>query len=541
MNRLLPPRRLIPKWRKAKFSLQQPDMLGLVKPRGQTVAEASSADGDVEYALHAWERSGSVGDLADLLAFGIDPLRHEQLAHAAQTVIADASLPKAMQFVAREILQAGTSQDEVWRNTADAAEIRRLRTLLRNSPNDVVALVDLAQHYLAHGKQRSSLRALLTAHQISPDSVHVIRAITRFWIHVGQPDRAHAFIKASHRIGVDPWLMASEIATAQVAGLQSTQLRKAQRALSTKAFKSRDITELAGAVGGKELSQGNFKEARKLFRLALEYPTDNVLAQAITSEEFLGIEVDEQLIRKAPNGVFEGRALRALVASDFEEVGRLTECWSQEESFSSRPRLLQSFVHGAMGNFDQALAAADNGLLTDAKDLSLRGNRAYALAALGRFSEARVELAMIDTHNDPDLLPLNLATKGMVCLMQGDHEFGKQLYEEALGEFKRRKDEIQYSDCLAFYARTALRAQTPGCDQILERAIERFKARPSQAAGVVLRSLNQKADVQEREPMRRIIQWEWDPQRNTLVERRGLTAKGAPAIVTTPPSSPRKG
>ncbi|GAD20374.1 hypothetical protein AVS7_00135 [Acidovorax sp. MR-S7] len=178
------------------------------------------------------------------------------------------------------------------------------------------------------------------------------------------------------------------------------QLRKAQRALNSKVFNPRDVSELAGAIGGAELWNGKFKEARKLFRLALEHPNDNVLAQAITNQEFLGIEVDEALLRRAPNGVFEGRALRALMQTDFEAASELTECWSEEEPFSSRPRTLQSFVCGALGTFEKALGAADKGLTADASDLSLRGNRAYALAALGRLDEAESELSVINAQAD---------------------------------------------------------------------------------------------------------------------------------------------
>jgi tetratricopeptide (TPR) repeat protein len=469
--------------------------------------------------------------LADLLAFGLDPNQHERLIGAARAALALQEATPAMKMVAQEILTSGASESEVWRESQAAKNVRGLRALLRSSPNDVIALVDLAQHHLAQGKQRAAYRALAAAHQISPHAVHVIRATTRFWIHIGEPDKAHAFIKNNQRTSVDPWLMASEIATAQVAGAQSAQLRKAQRALNTKSFRSRDVTELAGAVGGTELTQGNFKEARKLFRLALEYPTDNVLAQAITNQTFLGIEIDEPLINKAPNGVFEGRALRALLATQFEEVSRLTECWAEEEAFSSRPRMLQSFVHGALGNYEQALNAADLGLLADSKDMGLRGNRAYALAAMKRFAEAEAELAIIEAQGDEESRPLTLATKGAVELLRGNYELGRTLYEEALGEFEQKKLDLQYSDCIAFYARTAVQAHSPSSSEVTARALERFAKKPSHAAAVVLRTLSQKAEMEQNEPLRRVVQWEWNKEANTLTERRGLTKKGAPGLL----------
>lgn len=539
MNRLLPTRRLIPKWRKAQFSLHQPDMLGFVKP-AKSGAPISTSDEAVDVALWAWEQTKSIGDLADLLAFGLDATQHVRLAPAAEAALKSAEATPAMMLVAQEILKSGASEAFLWRDSKAAKSVHGLRALLRNAPNDVIALVDLAQHHLAVGKQRAAYRALMVAHQISPNSVHVLRAVTRFWIHVGLPDKAHAFIKKAPRTAADPWLMASEIATAQVAGAPSAQLRRAQRALTTKTFKSRDVTELAGAVGGTELFQGNFKEARKLFRLALEHPTDNVLAQAITNQDHLQIEIDDSLLQKAPNGVFEGRALQALLRTDFDEVGRLTECWAEEEAFSSRPRLLQSFVHGALGNYEQALRAAEAGLLTDPKDMSLRGNRAYALALMKRFNEAEAELKLIDAHGDQDNRPLTLATMGAVKLLEGEHELGSALYEDALAEFERKKAEQQYSDCLAFYARTATKAGSPISTELLKRAAERFLKVPSHAAAVVLRSLNQEARIKEDEPMRRVTQWEWSKTANTLTQKHGLTKKGAPAVVTLNSESKNK-
>jgi tetratricopeptide (TPR) repeat protein len=530
MNRLLPTRRLIPRWRRSRFSAHQRDLVGAVRPSSGK-PHLAAVEIDVERAFKAWQASGAIGELADLLSYGVDPTQRHRLIPAAKAALEHHEATFAMKLVAREILGGGVSEDEVWKNSPSSTDVRGLRALLRNTPDDVIALVDLAQHHLAHGKKKAALRTLLTAYQISPNSVHVVRALTRYWIHVGERDRAHAFIKRTSKVASDPWVMASEIATAQVAGSPSTQLRKAQRALRSDTFSPLDLSELAGAVGGAELWGGNIKEARKLFRLALEHPNDNVLAQAITNQGFLGIDIDESVLRRAPNGVFEGRALRALSVADFQLAAALTECWAEEEAFSSRPRTLQSFVCGALGTFEASLEAADKGLVADPTDLSLRGNRAYALAAMNRLDEAEAELAVIEAHGEENRRPFSLATKGMVTLLRGHPDDGRRLYEEALESFQRKGQDEQYTDCLAFMARTFSSAGAEDAAAVVQRAAERHKKHPSLAASVILRQLEQQVQDVAAEPLRRVVQWEWNPETNTLIEKRELTRKGAPGFV----------
>lgn len=505
-------------------------MLGVVKALAKPPQLATDAEAFLK-ALDAWRQSESIGDLADLLSFSVDGALRGVLADAARAALKHSGAPRTMKLVAQEIFEEGCSVKRVWRNEPITVEVRTLRALLREAPNDTVALVDLAQHHLSQNKSRAAERALLTAYQISPRSVYVVRAFARFWIHRGRPDRAHALIKSSGLAAYDPWVMASEIAIAQAAGGHSIQLRKAQRALATKLYTPTDISELAGAVAGFEITNGNFREARKLFRLALEHPNDNVLAQAITNQQYLGIEVDEQIIKRAPNGVFEGRALNAMLLGKFEEAAGYTASWSEEESFSSRPRMLQSYFFGALGEYQKSLSAAEAGLLSDPKDDGLRANRAYALAGLERFTEAEAELKLLEAKDAPQQRPSVLATRGMVFMLQGQADEGIRLYEAAVVELEKAKAEEQVSDCLAFMARTAFRADIEQRDAVLARANERFALKPSPAASVILKSMQQTvADVAAPE-LRKIVQWEWDPTSNTLSQRKELTRIGAPGFV----------
>lgn len=186
-----------------------------------------------------------------------------------------------------------------------------------------------------------------------------------------------------------------------------------------------------------------------------------------------------------------------------------------------------------MGKFEAALEAASLGQVADAGDLSLRGNRAYALAAMARLDEASAEVAILEARGDENQRPFTLATKGMVYLLRGEQEAGRQLYEEALSEFRRKKQETLYTDCLAFMARTVSIATPADGPAAVKRAMDQFKKSPSEAAAVILRGLNESVRTVEAKPLRKVVQWEWDPQTYTLIGKRQLTRKGSSGFVLT--------
>jgi hypothetical protein len=193
--------------------------------------------------------------------------------------------------------------------------------------------------------------------------------------------------------------------------------------------------------------------------------------------------------------------------------------------------MLESYVLGASGNYQGALEAAEVGLRADAADLSLRGNKAYALAGLRRFDEADIELKAIDSRGDSRLEPFSDATRGMIALLRGEASLGIALYEKALAEFQKRGNEEAVTTCYAFMARAAADSKASQASAILGRARQRFSKTSSAAAAVILHSIDSDVAMKPAEQLRRVTQWEWDSSLNTLTEKRGLTRKAAPSLV----------
>jgi len=104
------------------------------------------------------------------------------------------------------------------------------------------------------------------------------------------------------------------------------------------------------------------------------------------------------------------------------------------EAASQLPRATAPFaVIGWMltevyGDYEGAIAAAQEGLARNAKDTRMLNNLAYAYLMAGDVSVASKILDRLDPKNDDVFLR---ATRGLLFIWQGDSRMGSQLYNEA--------------------------------------------------------------------------------------------------------------
>jgi hypothetical protein len=125
------------------------------------------------------------------------------------------------------------------------------------------------------------------------------------------------------------------------------------------------ISELAASIGTNEAFHGPLRRARQYFRLALKSPTENVVAQASGMSKKLPGAVNfdgNRLLNQ--ESVYEARALSAYHEGRWNDVLAEAELWLADESFSSRPAVIASFVAGSMlGDFRQSERFANLGLI----------------------------------------------------------------------------------------------------------------------------------------------------------------------------------
>lgn len=541
MKSNLPARRLIPKWRPIATTLQTPDAVPI------TVAPSQPLLGDheeLDRAIQHWRQNKTPGALGDVLSFGV----HQDLAEMVAALGYEAlktgtTVTPVQQLLIQDIAKdqglipapfegAVPSSDN---QHPFQAPIRAVRALLKSAPDNALALLDYAQFQAAVGRLQRAERAIRTALNLRPDNRLVLRTAARFFVHAGKADVGHALIRRHARTATDPWLMASEIALADVARTQSQFLSKGKRFLfNHKTLPAGQITELAGAVSMAELASGNLKRARETQRQALLAPNDNVIAQAIELRGKLGLQLDGVTIERAIAASSEARVLQAWVDAAPDDVAMYAREWHALEPFSSRPVQMLSTLLAYQGDHEVALRWIRAGLLADPADHGLLINLAYVLVLRKDYVAATEALRRLKAMKLPELDPFTLAAEGLMAYQQGAFAAGDQYYGAAVALLdKMRRPEIS-AYCLLNQALAARDNEHPEREAILAKASAVLKGSMSPDSAMLLKVRTEPqidGPAPEEQSGRRLSQWVFDPASNTLTERTGVTSVGAKGLI----------
>lgn len=544
MKSSLPRRRLIPRWRPVTKTLETSEIESTLNAPTTKLAFDHDLFKDT---INAWKTNPTAGHLGDVISFSPD----EELRPAIATIVDEAvrqglAVSDAQKSIFAEVREEVMDPDDTHSigQLAVQSRVSKLRRELLVAPDNVLALLDMAQLQLANGKLQAAKRYLFTALNLAPNGRIVLRTAARFFVHQGEPDRAHSLITHHPATKEDPWLMASEIALAQVAERNSMLLNQARRMLRTSKRPSRQLAELAGAVANREILEGSFKEARSLLRLALEQPTDNVVAQAMIDGRLIGLKMDEPAILRAVSQSSEAQLLQSWMTGDETASESHALRWHAEEPFSSRPLQFLTTLYSLQGDYARALEWVERGLIADPLDPGLATNLCFTQAAVGDEQAAQATMKRARSLGDLGLEPFLMATEGLIALRRSQFDLARTLYREAENTLAKTGRDSIAALCVAHYAKFASEFGAPEANALLLEAQEKVNKAPTIDGRIMLSRLA-KRDVQipiEVEEQRRLSQWVFDPSKNTLTKKLGVTAKGAPAIIVQPPKStpPRK-
>jgi tetratricopeptide (TPR) repeat protein len=543
MKSTLPVRRLIPKWRPVATTLREPEASSSKKKPSNEVALGVAAD--LEKAVSQWRAEQTPGFLGDVLAFSV----HEEMIPRVLDVATEAhglntKMTSVQSVFINDLRHGGDFGNLLPLISSDASieghpfeqPVRRLRALLRAKPDNTLALLDMAQLQSSLGKSKAAERSIQTALSLAPNNRTVLRTAARYWVHAGKAERAHQLLRKHHRTSGDPWLMASEIAIADLIGTPSIFLSKGRRFLiDFNGLADTHITELAGAIASEELKSGNLKKARDAQRKALLSPNDNLISQAVENRQLFNIALEGVRIQRALANSHEAQVLNAWVDRRPDLIEMHAKAWHAEEPFSSRPIQFLSTLYLFQGEYALSERWLNAGLIADPQDRGLQTNMAFLKARAGQGAQMSSILRRLCAKYPNASETYALAIQGLYHYSQARFEVGDRMYEDAVREFShiRRLDLASY--CRVFQALYALEFKHPRSQEIIERAKKDLQI-ASSPDSLLLISIHAKLDLKVETPTldsatRRMTQLVFDRDQNTLTIRDGLTAIGAKSLI----------
>lgn len=426
-------RRIIPRWRSLTASLARGELDPLVISRAD-----SSGDAQEVLARRAaeFDRDGGRVYASELVAAALVLGPSKSALDAARRLGGGDLAATPMARRVAELLTHETEEDVVRPRTDvvdqdHAARKRLLRFGLRANPRNALRWADVARLYTIDGRPREASRAMKVALALSPKNRYVLRSAVRLRLHAREPDAALAILSRNSRTKHDPWLLAAEIAVADLADQRSHNVRRAQAMMDAGQFSDFELSELAGALGTLELDAGDHRQARKLFRRALVAPTDNAVAQAEWAAPRLGLEVGEEPLAERTS--WEARALVAQRAGDPKSASDEAWGWLDDQPFASRPAAFGSYAASSHRDFGRGLEFARRGIVANPDEFLLRNNAAFCLLSMNRLEEAEHHLAAIKRAElKPHDRAVLTATLGLYHYRRGDAEAGRELYQDAI-------------------------------------------------------------------------------------------------------------
>ena len=478
-------RQVVPRWRLFEETLSRGELAPMT-----FVNRPSPTEDVVAEQVQDWKETPTLSVAADLvsvaLTLGLDKIAVD----AAQFVLDDTAAPAAARGVAAIYLRnagihvseevpalvlpeavEGTSPKLTPSDGRRIVEIHRLREFLAEYPRNPIQWCNLALYYTAIGEHAKAERAITVALGLAPNNRFVLRAASRFFLHIGEWHRAHQLLAGSPLVRTDPWILAAEIATADDRRKTSSNMRRGKRILESQQFADKQLSELASAVGTVELKAGKARAGRKLLETSLKDPSENSIAQAAWARRNIGANVFVPQTMKSPEAASWTAWQTEQWGLSLEQVKK----WHADQPFSGRPAMLGSFIASAVfENFDQAQAFAVTGLRSNRDDVTLLNNYAFSAAMKGDIPVAEQVLKRIplDALGDTAEAIWVQATKGLVAFRSGNTELGRELYRKAIALAYSKGDQTRAVHARVYLALEEKRAGTPNADELCDEALK---------------------------------------------------------------------
>lgn len=467
-----PDRQVVPRWRPSWITARLGEMSTSL-PYSRSLIQTGPALQELESAWLAHRTPTFAADFVGA-AFVSGEYRPAEEA-ARQLLQSTGPRIQATRQIARRILGL---ENAALQNPPDVSLMERrkrihaLRGRLGADPRNAFAWTDLAREYTILAQFEAAERAIRMALLLTPHDRFVLRSAVRFYLHWEDEEQAHDLLRRNTRTPEDPWLLASEIAAAELAGRGSRLVRKGRTLIPSSALPASHTAELASAIATLEMKAGSNRQARRLFEQALRDPNENAIAQASWAARRLhAFEVKPAYFGHRRS--FEASAWKHFYDRDWDAALAQANEWQLDEPFASRPALFGSFVASVVKNDPSTgVKFARRGLAAEPTDATLLNNLSFSLASMNDAAGARAELnKMHPPFVDVSLHIAYLATSGLVSYREGNPSEGRRFYAQAVDMARGEEHTGQRLMGFLYQAREEIRYDIGRAETVYREAI----------------------------------------------------------------------
>lgn len=449
-----PDRRLLPRWRES----------GRTDP-SELATQGSGTDlydpKRFDQAKQDWLRERTLAHASELVGAAIVNGHTAEVREPAAQILEEAPRDSNLFRLGERALRGAASNLPGEEPPEEArARAARLKRRLREDPRNAIALVDLAREYAVQGQPDKATKAIDQATALARDNRFVLRAACAFFTHIGDAERAVQLLRRSDATRHDPWLMAAEIASSEIAKRVPATAKTGLRLIKSGHLLPMNGAELAGALATEELIAGANKNAKKLFASALVDPNENTVAQAEWATEFLaGVPLEPRHFELLYS--YEARAREKRAQGKWQAALEEARGWLFDQPFSVAPAAFASYIAGtALDDQLEAERLAGMGLQANPRDRMLKNNLVVALAMNGKVSQAVKIFESIDLHgSDKARRATFQATAGLLMYRRRNYDQARQLYQQAIDALAGPGYERMRANAALYRAREELLAK----------------------------------------------------------------------------------
>lgn len=346
---------------------------------------------------------------------------------------------------------------------------RMLKARVRTDPHDALAHADLALEYAALGQVVHSMRHLSLALSSYRSHRYFLRSAARLYVHAGDVDMALQLLRRAPVTRHDPWLVAAEVATSDLAGRPSRFVKSGYSLLASGHFAPYHLSELASALATLEAVSGASKRARVLYRQSLRAPTDNSVAQAQWASKRLGLSLEEKAMALPMS--FEARSNAFAARQEWPHALSEAVNWLHDQPFSREPAIVATYVASvALEDYATAIEVGKAGLTANPRDWLISNNLAFSYASAGELAAAEQVLngiseGAVDTQREATLS----ATRGLLAFRHGSCIEGRKRYECAYEQFAAAGDRKSAALAAVYQLREEIRSGSTELEGLIGR------------------------------------------------------------------------